>query len=209
LPNTLRSPPPVTQIQPTPGYTDIDKIERRLNSSIERMVNANIKKMMRMMTEQFFQLASSSKEASTFPNQPEMNPKGLVSSFGPSTFENVRKINAIISFRSVQEIDNQVENFKEPCKFPYNFSQNSSPSSPPETGSFGNSGDTTNGIPSDYKRIRLQTHFVIKKILKKIILLILYLLRIPHLFLLLKKSISLQLLYLLSLKDEKERPSQC
>jgi len=90
---------PVAQIQPPPGYANIDKIERRLNNNIERMVNANMEKMMRMMTKQFSQLASSSREPGIFPSQPEVNPKGLVSppSSGPSSSENVRKINAIIS----------------------------------------------------------------------------------------------------------------
>ena len=92
------------------------------------------KQMMRMMTEQFFQLASFSREAGTFPSQIEVNPKGLVSSpsFVPSSSENVRKKNAIISLRSGQKID-KVENFKDPCKFRHNFFQNSSPSSPLET----------------------------------------------------------------------------
>jgi len=44
LPNAPRPPPPVAQIQPPPGYTDIDKIERRLNNNMERMVNANMEK---------------------------------------------------------------------------------------------------------------------------------------------------------------------
>ena len=74
---------------------------------MERMVNANMEKMMRMMTEQFFQLASSSRKPGTFPSQPEVNPKGLVSPpSGPSSSENVRKINAIISLRSGRKIDN-------------------------------------------------------------------------------------------------------
>ena len=65
---------------------------------MERMVSTNMEKMMRMMTEHFFHLASSSKEPGTFPNQLEVNPKGLVSSpsFGPPSSENVRKINVII-----------------------------------------------------------------------------------------------------------------
>ena len=69
---------------------------------------------MRMMTEQFSQLASSSREPGTFPSQPEVNPKGLVCSpsSGPSSSENVRKINAIISLRPGRKIDNQVGNSK-------------------------------------------------------------------------------------------------
>jgi len=106
-----------------------------------------MEKMMRMMTEQFFQLASSSRELGTFPSQPDVNPKGLVSSpsTGPSSSKNVRKIITTISFRSYQEIDNQVGNSKEPCKFSHNFFQNSSPSSPLVTGS----GDTTYGVLGD------------------------------------------------------------
>jgi len=103
------------------------------------------KKMMRMVTEQFFQLASSSGEPGTFPSQPEVNPKGLISppSSRSSSSENVRKINAIISLRSGRKI-NQVGNSKEPCKFPNNFFQNSSPSSP-----IIDSGHTTDGVPID------------------------------------------------------------
>ena len=44
LPNAPRPPPPVAQIQPPPGYTNMDKIERRLNNNMERMVNANMEK---------------------------------------------------------------------------------------------------------------------------------------------------------------------
>ena len=57
----------------------------------------------------------------------------------------MRKINAVISLRLGQEIDNQVGNFKEPYKFPHDFFQNSSPSFPPVTGSE----DTTDGVPGD------------------------------------------------------------
>ena len=69
------------------------------------MVNANMEKI---MTEQFSQLASSSRGIGTFPSQPEVIPKFLVSSpsFTPLSFDNVRKINEIISLRSDQEIDN-------------------------------------------------------------------------------------------------------
>jgi len=98
VPNAPRPPMPVTQIQPPPGYTDIDKIERRINSNVQRMINANMEKMMRMMTEQLFQLASSSRETSTFPSQPEVNPKGHASSYSDANpSEPVRKVNAIIS----------------------------------------------------------------------------------------------------------------
>jgi len=75
-----------------------------------------------------------------------VNPKGLVSSpsSGPSSSENVRKINTIISLRSGRKIDNQVGNSKAPFKFPHNFFQNSSPSSPVM-----DSEDTTYGVPVD------------------------------------------------------------
>jgi len=98
VPNAPRPPPPVFQVQPSPSYTDIDKIERGNNSNVERMINANMERMMRMMTEQFFQLTSSFKEQGTFPSQPEVNPKGHASSSSvgnPS--EPVRKVNAVIS----------------------------------------------------------------------------------------------------------------
>jgi len=69
---------------------------------MDRMMNANMKNMMRMMTKQFSQFASSSRKLRTFSNQPEVNPKGLISapSFGPSAVENVGKVNALISLRS-------------------------------------------------------------------------------------------------------------
>ena len=53
MPNAHRPPPSVAQTQPPPGYTDIDGMERRINSNVERMISANMEKMMRMMTEQF------------------------------------------------------------------------------------------------------------------------------------------------------------
>ena len=88
-------------MQPPPSYTNIDKIERRINSNAERMINANMERMMRMMTEQFFQLASSSKKAGTFPSQSEVNPQGHVSfSSSANSSEPVRKMNAVISLRS-------------------------------------------------------------------------------------------------------------
>ena len=49
--NVPRSPPPVEQVQPPPNYTNIDKIERRINNNAERMINANMEKMMTMMVE--------------------------------------------------------------------------------------------------------------------------------------------------------------
>ena len=49
--NAPKPLPPVTQVQPSPDYTDINKIERIINNNIERMINANMKKMITMMTE--------------------------------------------------------------------------------------------------------------------------------------------------------------
>jgi len=51
VPNTPRPLPPVAQAQPPPGYTDIDIMERRINSNVERMISANIEKIVRMITE--------------------------------------------------------------------------------------------------------------------------------------------------------------
>jgi len=97
VPNAPRPPPPVTQAQPLPGYTDIDRMERRINSNVERMISANMKKMMQMMTEQFSQLASSSRELGAFPSQLEVNPKGHTSSSsGANPSEFVRKVNIVI-----------------------------------------------------------------------------------------------------------------
>ena len=105
-PNASRPPPPVAQVQPPPGYTDIDKLERRINNNVERMINANMEKMMRMMTEQFSQLVSSSREPDTFSSQPEMNPKGYASSSYGEPNKPVRKVNAVISLRFGKEVDN-------------------------------------------------------------------------------------------------------
>ena len=55
--------------------------------------------MMRLMTEPFSQLTSSSREPGAFPSQPEVNPKGLPSSSGLPPNDNVRKMNAFISLR--------------------------------------------------------------------------------------------------------------
>ena len=70
------------------------------------MINANMEKMMRMMTEQFSQLASSSREPGTFPSQPEVNPKGHVPLSSSNPNESVRKVNAVISLHSGREVDN-------------------------------------------------------------------------------------------------------
>ena len=51
VPNAPRPPPPIAQGQPSSGYTDIDKLERRINNNVERMINTNIETMMRMMVE--------------------------------------------------------------------------------------------------------------------------------------------------------------
>jgi len=51
VPNAPRPLPPVAQAQPPPGYTDIDRMERRINGNVERMISANMEKMMRMMNE--------------------------------------------------------------------------------------------------------------------------------------------------------------
>jgi len=129
-------------------------MERRINSNVERMISANMEKMMRMMTEHFFQLASSSRESGTFPSQPEVNPKGHTSSSsGANTNESMRKVNAVISLQFGREIDNQVRNFNEPCMYPHQFFQNSysssSPSSSPETGLSHKPGDATDSVLND------------------------------------------------------------
>jgi len=97
VPNAPRPPPPIAQVQSLPGYTDSNKLEKIINNNVKRMINANMKRMMRMMTEQFFQLASSLREPGTFPSQPEMNPKGHASSSSGNPNEPMRKVNAVIS----------------------------------------------------------------------------------------------------------------
>ena len=119
VPNTPRPPPPVAQAQPPASYTDIDRMKRRINSNVERMISANMEKMMRMMTEQFYQLASSSRELGTFPSQPEVNSNGHASSFSGNLNEPVRKVNVVISLCSGREIDNQVRSPNEPCRYPH------------------------------------------------------------------------------------------
>ena len=79
VPNAPRPPFPTAQVQPPLDYTDIDKLERRINNNVERMINANMERMMTIMTEQFSQLASFSREPGTFPSQLEVNPKGHAS----------------------------------------------------------------------------------------------------------------------------------
>ena len=100
VPNAPIPPPPIDQVQPPPGYTNIDKLGRKINNNVERMINANKERMMRMVTEQFFQLASSSRKPGTFPSQPEVNPKGHASSSSSSPSELARKVNTVISLCS-------------------------------------------------------------------------------------------------------------
>jgi len=115
---------------------------------VERLINANMKRMMRMMSEQFFQLASSSRKPGTFLSQPEVNPKGHASPSSGNPREPVRKVNAVISLHSSGEVDNQVRNPNEPCRYPHQFFQNSSFSSPQKTGSSSQLGDATEGVPN-------------------------------------------------------------
>jgi len=64
------------------------------------MINANMERMMRMMTEQFFQLALSSREPCTFLSQTKVNRKGHTFSFSSANpSEPVRKVNAVISLQ--------------------------------------------------------------------------------------------------------------
>jgi len=53
VPNAPRPPLPTAQVQPPPGYIDIDKLERRINNNVERMINANIEGVLRMIIAQF------------------------------------------------------------------------------------------------------------------------------------------------------------
>jgi len=152
IPNAPRPPPLVAQVRPPPGYSNIDKMKRRINNNVERMINANMERIMRMMTEQFSQLASSSREPGTFPSQPEVNPKGHASSSSGNPSKPVRKVNAVISLHSDREINNQVRNPNEPCRYPRQIFQNSSSSSPPsspETSSSSKPDDGTDGVFND------------------------------------------------------------
>jgi len=97
VPNTPRPPAPITQVQPPPGYNNINKLERRINNNVERMINVNMKRMMRMITKQFSQSASSSREPGTFPSQPKVNPKGHASPSSGNPNEPMRKVNTVIS----------------------------------------------------------------------------------------------------------------
>ena len=104
-----------------------------------------------MIIEQFSQLASSSREPSTFPSQSEVNPKGHASSSsGGNPNEPLRKVTTVISLGSGREINNQVGNSSETYKYPHSFFQNSSPSSSyREIGLPSNSRDGIDGILND------------------------------------------------------------
>ena len=78
-----------------------------------------------------------------------MNPKDHTFSSSGNPSEPVRKVNAVISLRYGGEIGNQVRNRNEPYRYPHQFFQTSSSSSPPGTGSSSQSGDATDGVPSD------------------------------------------------------------
>lgn len=111
------------------------------------MINANIEKMMRMMTEQFSQLASSSRKPGTFSSQLEVNPKShAFSSSGANPSEAVRKVNAVLSLQAGREIDNQVRNPYEICMYHHQFFQNFSP---PKISSSSKLGDATDGVPNN------------------------------------------------------------
>jgi len=51
VPNAPRSPLPTAQVYAPPGCTNIDKIEKRINSNVDRIINANLERMIRMTTE--------------------------------------------------------------------------------------------------------------------------------------------------------------
>jgi len=51
MPSAPRPPLFASKIQHPLGYTDVDKIERRINNNLDGMTNTDIEKMMRMMTE--------------------------------------------------------------------------------------------------------------------------------------------------------------
>jgi len=165
--NAPRPPPSIVQVQPPPSYINVDKLERRINNNVERMINANMERMMRMMTEQFSQLASSSREPGTFPSQPEVNPKGHTFSSSGNANEPARKVNAITTLHSGREVDNQVRNPNEPCRYPHQFFQNSSPSSTPETGPSNQSGDTLDSVLLLQIVLSLLGHLLRKRSFKK------------------------------------------
>jgi len=110
------------------------------------MINANMERMMRMMIEQFFQLASSSRKSGTFSSQPKVNFKGHTSPSSDNPSKPVRKVSVVEYLRSGREVDNQVRNPNEPCRYPHQCFQNSSPSFPPKAGLFNQLGDAIDGV---------------------------------------------------------------
>ena len=115
------------------------------------MINANMETMIRIITKQFSQLAQSYREPDTFLSQLEV--KGHASSSSGNPNEPMRKVNAVISLHSDQEVDNQVRKPNETCSYPHQFFQNSSPYSNPETGPSSESRDTTGGVPNASDRV--------------------------------------------------------
>jgi len=68
---------------------------------VEWIIHVNMERIMRMMTEQFSKLASSTRESGTVLSQLEVNPKGYASSsYEVNPSEIVRKVNAAISLKS-------------------------------------------------------------------------------------------------------------
>jgi len=155
---------------------------------------------MRMMTEQFSQLVSSSREPGTFPSQLGVNSKGHTSSSSGNPNESLRKVNAVISHYSGREIDNQVKSPNEPCRYPHQFFEKSSYSSLPPV---------SQGMLLMVSPMILILTILLSYHLKKMSLkrkaplsqLTLLLLRvIIPLFLLLKKSVCLCLLFPIGLR---------
>jgi len=65
------SPPPMAsnaQSQSPPGYSNLDKYERRIKSDVEKMLKENNERILRVITEQFFQSATANREKGTFPS---------------------------------------------------------------------------------------------------------------------------------------------
>jgi len=127
-----------------------------------------------------------------------VNPKDHASPSSGNPNEPVRKVNAVISFHSSREIDNQVRNPNEPYMYPYQFFQNSFPSSTPETGPSSQSGDTTDGVQMLQIVLSLLSHLLRKRSFKKKTPLtwqVLHILRILPPLLLLRKFRCLCLLF--------------
>ena len=74
----------------------MERMTRELKESNERM--------MKIMSEQFAQLAISTREKGVFPSQPEVNPRGG-SLFDPN---DVQKVNVIIALRLGKKVDTYV-----------------------------------------------------------------------------------------------------